>query len=137
MPPIALAAAAALAASLPVSAAAPATIAGMKWHHRILLVAAPVPGDHALLEQRRILAVWQQGAADRDIALVEIVGGHVTGSGDDAAALRRHWKLPTPRFAVVLIGKDGHEAMRRDAPIPAAALQGTIDAMPMRRAGQR
>jgi hypothetical protein len=38
---------------------------------------------------------------------------------------------------VVLVGKDGHAALRRSEPIDASTLVATIDAMPMRRAGQR
>ena len=37
-------------------------------------------------------------------------------------------------FAVVLIGKDGHDAFHAAKPVPAAVLYGVIDAMPMRRA---
>ncbi|WP_302480229.1 DUF4174 domain-containing protein [Sphingomonas bacterium] len=45
--------------------------------------------------------------------------------------------MPPGDFQVVLVGKDGHEALRRRGPLPIAALQKTIDAMPMRRAGRR
>ena len=37
-------------------------------------------------------------------------------------------------FAVVLIGKDGHDAFRAARPVKPEALYGVIDAMPMRRA---
>jgi hypothetical protein len=45
--------------------------------------------------------------------------------------------LPTNAFAVILIGKDGEIKMRQARPIAAAALETTIDAMPMRRGGGR
>jgi hypothetical protein len=126
-------------AALPLLAAAPAppSVHAMRHDRRVLIVAAPSPADPRLAEQRRALAGWRQGAADRDITLVEVVGDHVAGAGDAAATLRRTWRLPARDFAVVLVGKDGHEALRHAAPLPAEALQQTVDAMPMRRAGLR
>ena len=69
--------------------------------------------------------------------VVEVIGDRVTGARDAASALRIRLQLPTKRFAVVLIGKDGHVALRSGEPVLAETLQGRIDAMPMRRAGQR
>lgn len=126
-----------LAAALPLLAAAPSSLAAMKWHRRVLVVAAPTPTDPSLAEQRRLLAPWRAGAADRDLTVVEVVGDHVTGTTDTAPALRRRLNLVPGRFAAVLVGKDGHVADRHDRPVAADALEATIDAMPMRRAGQR
>ena len=61
----------------------------------------------------------------------------MTGARDTAASLRTRLRLPAARFAIVLIGKDGTVALRSAEPVPADTLQGRIDAMPMRRAGQR
>jgi hypothetical protein len=118
-------------------ALAAATVASMQHHRRVLIVAASSPADPALAEQRRELAGWHGGAADRDVSVVEVVGGQVTGASDAADALRRRYRLPADRFTAVLIGKDGHEADRSPRPYPARALEATIDAMPMRRAGLR
>lgn len=121
----------------PAIALAAATLASMQHHRRVLIVAAPSPADPALAEQRRELAGWRQGAAERDVSVVEVIGGRVSGASDPAAMLRQRYRLPADRFAVVLIGKDGHEADRSPKPYPARALEQTIDAMPMRRAGLR
>ncbi|WP_445191545.1 DUF4174 domain-containing protein [Sphingomonas sp. Tas61C01] len=118
-------------------AAAPAAIAALKWEKRVLLVNAADARDPLLDEQRRIIAAWKANADDRDLAVVEILGNEVHGVSDTAAALRRRYRLPAAGFAVVLIGKDGGAKLRESRPIPAATLQGTIDAMPMRRDGQR
>lgn len=118
-------------------AAAPAGIAAMRWEKRILLVGATDARDPLLDEQRRIIATWKADADDRDLAMVEIIGDDVRGVSDTAPSLRRRYKLPATGFAVVLIGKDGGVKLRQTRPIPAATLQGTIDAMPMRRDGQR
>lgn len=127
-----------LLAALPLLAAAPAPgVDAMRHHRRVVIASAPRADDPHLLDQRRALEGWRAGAADRDVSLIEIAGDHVIGASDRADVLRRRFDLPADRFAAVLIGKDGHVADRAAAPFPAAALQATIDAMPMRRAGRR
>jgi len=115
---------------------AQATIAQMKWERRMLVVAAPSATDPQMAEQRRILAGWRNERDARDLAIVEIIGDRVTGAADAAADIRRKYHLPTG-FAAILIGKDGGEKLRSARPFSAAVLAETIDAMPMRRAGQR
>ena len=118
-------------------ATAPTSIAAMKGHRRVLIIAAPSAGDPALAVQRNELAAWRREGEDRDVTVVEIVGPHVTGTVDTAAGLRRQWRLHPDRFEAILIGKDGTEAFRADKPVAPMVLTRTIDAMPMRRAGQR
>ncbi|TXC71645.1 DUF4174 domain-containing protein [Sphingomonas ginsenosidivorax] len=118
------------------AALAQATIAQMKWERRILLIVAQTATDPQLAEQRRILAAWRKESDARDLTIVEIVGDRVSGAADSATAVRRKYRLPAG-FTAILIGKDGGEKLRSPRPFPAAALAETIDAMPMRRAGQR
>jgi hypothetical protein len=125
-----------LLALVPSLAAAALTIDAMRGHRRVLLVASPV-SDPRLAQQRRVVAQWRRGARDRDVSLVEVSGDRVRGSADSAKLLRHQWRLPPGEFQAVLIGKDGHEVLRERHPLAARALQRTIDAMPMRRAGQR
>ncbi|MCK8456780.1 MULTISPECIES: DUF4174 domain-containing protein [Sphingomonas] len=108
----------------------------MKWERRVLIVAAPSEQDTLLAEQRRILVSWKANSDDRDLTIVEVIGDRVRGAGDTAASIRRKYRLPSP-FTAILIGKDGGEKLRSAKPFPAAVLEQTIDAMPMRRAGQR
>ena len=121
---------------LAVALAASPTIAQMKWERRVLIVAAASGENAALAEQRRILANWKANSDDRDLTIVEVIGDRVQGAGDTAATIRRRYRLPTA-FTAILIGKDGGEKLRSAKPFPAAALEATIDAMPMRKAGQR
>ncbi|RXD05180.1 DUF4174 domain-containing protein [Sphingomonas sp. UV9] len=121
---------------LAVALAASPTLAQMKWERRVLIVAVASGGDAALAEQRRILANWKAKSDDRDLTIVEVIGDRVRGAGDTAASIRRKYRLPAA-FTAILIGKDGGEKLRSDKPFPAAALEQTIDAMPMRRAGRR
>jgi hypothetical protein len=125
-----------LATAAMLSASSP-SVSALKWERRILLVCARSAEDPALQQQRRIVASWKAGATERDLIIVEIVGEKVVGASDRADALRRRYDLPTDAFAVILIGKDGGTKLRRTEPIPAVTLEGTIDAMPMRRGGGR
>jgi len=121
---------------LAVALAASPTLAQMKWERRVLIVAAVSGENAALAEQRRILANWKANSDDRDLTVVEVIGDRVRGAGDTAASIRRKYRLPGA-FTAILIGKDGGEKLRSARPFAAAVLEQTIDAMPMRRAGQR
>ncbi len=112
------------------------TLAQMKWERRVLIVAAPSGEDAALAEQRRILANWKTKSEARDLTIVEVIDEQVRGASDSAATIRHKYRLPAG-FTAILIGKDGGEKMRSAKPFPAAVLEQTIDAMPMRQAGQR
>ncbi|WP_019515800.1 DUF4174 domain-containing protein [Sphingomonas sp. Mn802worker] len=123
--------------ALAVAAASVPSLAEMKWQRRVLVVAAPGASDAALAAQREALRGWRRGAEDRDVQVVEVIGERVTGARDTAAALHARLRLPADHFAVVLVGKDGTVAFRSNQPVAADTLQRRIDAMPMRRAGQR
>jgi len=113
------------------------SVGEMKGAARVLIVSAARADDPALAAQRNALDGWRRGAADRDVRVVEVVGERVTGASDSAAVLRRRYGMPAGSFNVALVGKDGHVARRESVPVLAKELQGTIDAMPMRRAGER
>lgn len=114
--------------------AAASTVAQMRDARRVLLVSAPDERDAALRTQRDALARGHEDVRSRDLTVVEIVGGTVSGASDRAAALRADYGLPSDRFAVVLIGKDGGVKRRSAEPISVSSLNETIDAMPMGRA---
>ena len=113
------------------------TVADMRHQRRVLIVAAASAADARRVAQDAALAGMTKALADRDVTVVELTGDTVRGAADTAAALRARWRLPKAAFGVVLVGKDGHAALRRSEPIDAPTLVATIDAMPMRRAGQR
>ncbi|MEG3178334.1 DUF4174 domain-containing protein [Sphingomonas sp. RB3P16] len=119
------------------AAMAVATVAEMRHQRRVLIVAAPSETDARRIAQRASLDAMPKALDDRDVTVVEVTGDTVRGAPDSAAALRTRWRLPRAAFGVVLIGKDGNAALRRSEPIDRTTLVATIDAMPMRRAGQR
>ena len=60
-----------------------------------------------------------------------MLSGHEAGISD--RDLRVEYLTGADEFAVVLIGRDGGEKLRRASPISAEELFATIDEMPMRR----
>jgi hypothetical protein len=103
-------------------------LAAHLWKSRVLVIAAPEPGDARLQAQREALASARSGVAERDLVVVEAIG-----SGKQAAALRQRLGLSEGAFHVVLVGKDGGPKLSSGEPIPPQNLFATIDAMPMRR----
>ena len=121
-------------ASPPVVAPAPVpSLDQMRWRNRVVLVFAPGPDDARLRYQRAELHRLTAEPDTRDLHLVTVAGMTVDGAANAAAALRARFKVVEGGYRTFLIGKDGHEAVRSTAPIPAEEIARTIDAMPMRR----
>jgi hypothetical protein len=112
------------------------TMAQMQWHRRVLIVSTPGDEDPQFIAQQLALSQWT-GGEDRDLSIVRIEGDSVSGSSETAAALRARYRLAATTFSVALVGKDGHVAVHSQVPLTGARLQAEIDAMPMRKAGQR
>lgn len=126
-----------LAVAAMFSSASVEAMSGYKWKYRPVVVMAEAETSAALAEQRRIVAANRAGFSERGIVVVWVVGDRVTaelgpGPGRDAAALRARFGGRQP-FRAVLVGKDGGTKLTSSAPLPAATLFATIDAMPMRR----
>lgn len=113
------------------------TMATLRGQRRILLIVAPAPYNPDAVAQGQMLAGWTKQASDRDISVVRITAGRVTGVSDGAASLSRRYRIRLDLFQVLLIGKDGTVALRSARPLAAQKLQSAIDAMPMRMAGER
>jgi len=112
------------------------TMAQMQWHRRVLIVSTPDAKDPQFVAQQLALSQWT-GGDDRDLSIVRIEGDAVSGSSETASELRDRYRLDAATFSVALVGKDGHVALRSQVPVTGAQLQAAIDAMPMRKAGQR
>jgi hypothetical protein len=141
--PRSFAAAAAATLLLPVpDVAEAASLRAYLWKNRPLLIFAPAPISDHLERQRSIVAANRNGMLERDMVVIEIVGGRVrtilgASTSMSAAALRRHYRVGDPTFRVILVGKDGGSKLRSAAPINAEHLFRLIDSMPMRRQEMR
>ena len=116
------------AATVAPASAASDPLGAYRWRSRVLVVVAPDGRDPRLAEQRRLFGETSTGDRERDLILVEEIGG-----AEEAAPLRARFGIGTSDFAAILVGKDGGEKLRSDRPIPSERLFETIDAMPMRR----
>ena len=123
-----LALAIAFAAFAGSGAAAQDPLARYRQVSRVLVLSAPDAEDRQLVTQRATIAAAGAGLGERDLVVVEAVG-----AGGDAAAIRRHLRLPAGAFRAVLVGKDGAAKITEPEPIAPQRLFSTIDAMPMRR----
>lgn len=125
--PLLLAALAAMSGSA-TPALADDPLAAHRWTSRVLLIVAPESGDLRIEAQRREARARRTDYAERDLVLVEAIG-----TGAEADRIRARFGIGVRDFRVVLVGKDGGAKLHEAAPIPAARLFSTIDAMPMRR----
>jgi len=112
------------------------------WQNRPVLVFAPADDHPLLAAQRTALAGEAAGLADREMVVIEVVGGRVTIDGQAALGLsaedlRRRYAVGPGESAALLMGKDGGVKMRLDRALTPDALYPTIDAMPMRRQEMR
>jgi hypothetical protein len=111
--------------------------------NRLLLLFAPSAADPSYADEIRAFRSRGAEVRDRELVAISVLEAGTSTAGDrplsaaDAAALRRRYRAPAGRFTAVLVGKDGHAALRSGTPIVADRLFPTIDAMPMRRAEMR
>jgi hypothetical protein len=123
----------------PSSAATEFSLRAQQWQYRVVLLFAPSEQTPAYQQQ---MQEWQSAAEetrDRDLKLVEVIAdGQSRADGQPIATasaeqLRSQFGVAAADCVVILIGKDGTEKRREQAPIDPAVLFRTIDAMPMRQ----
>ena len=119
---------------------APFDLGRYRDRKRVLVLCAPAAGDASLAAEERALGAHAAGVEDRDLVVVRLLEtgastaeGRPLGAGD-VASLRRRLRVEAGRFTALLVGKDGHVALRSHEPVVEARLFPAIDAMPMRRA---
>ncbi|SLN60763.1 hypothetical protein ROJ8625_03083 [Roseivivax jejudonensis] len=100
-------------------------LSAYRWENRPVLLFAPSPDDPEFRRQVATLEAAQPDVEDRDIVVLSDTDPQAGG------ALRA--RFAPDGFLFVLVGKDGGVKRTETAPVAAADLFGTIDAMPMRR----
>ena len=94
---------------------------------RRVLLFADTENNATLIQQKKILQSDEAGCLDRDIVVETFVLDKT-----DQSFLKKYSIKPVP-FTFLLIGKDGHVALRTFKTVQNTQLFGQIDAMPMRR----
>lgn len=83
----------------------------------------------ALVEQQlKLLNKDSKSLKERDLQIIVV---------EKESRFWKKYKIATPDFAVLLIGKDGYEKHRTHQLLQTAELFGMIDAMPMRQREMR
>ena len=113
-----------LASALPAGAE---PLSDYLWAKRPIVIFAPDQADPRLVEQLDRLEAARPMLEERDnVVIVDT---------ERTSALRDRFE-PAP-FAVILVGKDGTEKLRREQPVAVEELTELIDSMPMRRREMR
>ena len=94
---------------------------------RRVLLFSENENNATLIQQKKILQSDEAGRVDRDIVIETFVLNQT-----DKSFLKKYNVKSVP-FTYLLIGKDGHIALRSYKTIENTQLFGLIDAMPMRR----
>lgn len=110
-----------------------------KWNNRLLLVFAPNEDSPAYQQQMRRLQGQQADLSERDLLVFELLAqgtSRVNGQSitpEEAAQVRKRFKVSSQEFGVILVGKDGTAKRRDRTPVSPEVIFKEIDAMPMRR----
>jgi hypothetical protein len=100
----------------------------LRWNNRVLLLFAPNLNDDRLTQQKQALDNQASGVQERDMK-VFAVASH--SQADEQ--LRNKFHVKPDSFAVVLVGKDGSQKLKRSEPVDPQTIFGLIDSMPMRK----
>ncbi len=120
------------------------TLAAMLGTSRPLLIFSPdTPGKDSTEDftekQRALLADHQRELKERNVAVIWVpsLNDSQPASIEKWRGLRSTFHVDARRFTVILVGKDGGEKLRSNAPITIEKLDALIDAMPMRQQEMR
>ena len=111
--------------------------------NRLLLVFAPSTRSPAYEKQMTLFETATEELAERDLLFVYVLlegqsrAGDEPISDDDAARLRQQFGVGEAQFRLILVGKDGAEKRRDEAPVQPEAIFQEIDAVPMRQREMR
>lgn len=118
----------------------------MRDCYRPVLLFAAKADDAELLRQLQEFRNHGEALRKRDIRVVVLLADHTEPAANalhglplatfneaQQEAARKRFDIHQGTFTALLIGKDGGEKMRSYSIVPAAGLNKTIDAMPMRQ----
>ena len=109
-------------------------IQAYQWKHRLILLFSPSSDYQPLIEQQQRLNRDTTALIERDLLVFGILSDtEHDREAKSSSGLRQQFGVAANSFAIILIGKDGGEKLRRHAPIATEELFALIDAMPMRR----
>ena len=110
-----------------------------QWKNRLLLLFASSEEDQDYLTLKKEIDRQATEVKDRDLLVFYVLERGESRLDQErlnphqALFLKRHLSVPSGRFTIILIGKDGGEKIRQESPIDLKEIFAIIDAMPMRQ----
>lgn len=114
-----------------------------RWENRLLLIFAPSQKSADYKKQLEELQGREDGMLDRDLKTFRLFTEETSiGDGHEinkeiVESLYRKFDVQPGSFAIILIGKDGTEKLRKESLLNTGKLFGLIDSMPMRQREMR
>lgn len=103
------------------------------WEKRVLLVFAPSLGDDRLQRQMRQVELGHAALARQDFVVWILVENQTVAVDGEAKPhlftrpFYAHFHVPEKTFQVIVLDKDGEEALREQRPLSLAAILSAID----------
>jgi hypothetical protein len=120
-----------------------ADLTAYRWKNRLLLVFSPTDSNPGFAAFDQNVSRELPAVKDRDLIVFRVfekgssrMDEHPLSS-EDSQKLRRHFKVGSGRFTVILIGKDGGVKMVREHRAELREIFDLIDSMPMRQREMR
>jgi len=104
-------------------------IGGLEWQNRVLVVFANSERDPRFQDQLAMINEQIEALRERDVV--------VAIDTDPAMKSKLRTTFRPHGFMILLIGKDGHKALRKPFPWDIREISRTIDKMPMRQQEMR
>ena len=114
-----------------------------QWKNRLVLLFASSEEDQDYLTLKKEIGLQAMEVKDRDLQVFYVLERGESRLDQErlnphqALFLKRHLSVPSGRFTIILIGKDGGQKIRQESPIDLKEIFAIIDAMPMRQQGMK
>lgn len=110
-----------------------------QWKNRLIIAFSPTDKDPRYLALKASIDHQMAEIKDRDIVFIQVLGVQgirvdnqaITYEG--AEEIRNRFGIPSDRFEVLLIGKDGGVKLQKEFDVDLSVIFSLIDTMPMRQ----
>ena len=118
-------------------------LAQFQWKNRLLFLFAP-DNNHPLFKDLKGEIIIQQAEVeDRDLMVFEVLDRDPSKMNkanidrQTADSIRDRFSVPSNKFSIILVGKDGGIKLKRDDHVSLKEVFELIDSMPMRQSEMR
>lgn len=110
-----------------------------RWKKRLLFIFSPKKDSEVFQKLQEDIVAQRPEIEDRHMVVFEIFDrGQSRRDGNPldrqaALSIRSRFAIPSHKFCVILVGKDGSVKLQRDEPVKLFEIFQLIDSMPMRQ----